>query len=284
MSFLEITANRLGLKVNPGCFTHHVPEVCDQGACGLVILHHAVIIQDLSTAVTKGQRDRESVICTEGQRIFLHLASKTPVSTEDRFWMIIITGFQTDTVLLNRGWRTVYLMNELLGSFTLLRFLLTWKFHRIYSISPSASYPLPHTWSERCVWLFSVSAIDRGARGRGSKSSSYPEITINSAPLTPSCGKSTKVAPHACLFFLSRRFSQNWHRLNANPWLHKSFPALVKHETGSSTHRISQRGCVGGSHLRMMFTYSRLFHRFSPSGIGFAGVNTHLMSLINLFD
>ncbi len=35
--------------------THHVSEVCTESACGLVVLHHTVVIQDLSTAVTVRQ-------------------------------------------------------------------------------------------------------------------------------------------------------------------------------------------------------------------------------------
>lgn len=34
--------------------THHVPEMGAERACGLVILHHTVIVENFPTAVTKG--------------------------------------------------------------------------------------------------------------------------------------------------------------------------------------------------------------------------------------
>lgn len=34
--------------------THHVPEMGAESACGLVVLHHAVIVENLPAAVTEG--------------------------------------------------------------------------------------------------------------------------------------------------------------------------------------------------------------------------------------
>jgi len=45
----------------PQC-THHVSKVCTEGACGLVVLHHTVVIQDLTTAVTVRQTHIEKII------------------------------------------------------------------------------------------------------------------------------------------------------------------------------------------------------------------------------
>ena len=40
---------------------HHVSEVCTEGARGLVVLHHTVVVEDLSTAVTEeGERERQN--------------------------------------------------------------------------------------------------------------------------------------------------------------------------------------------------------------------------------
>lgn len=34
--------------------THHVPEMGAESACGLVVLHHAVIVENLPAAVAEG--------------------------------------------------------------------------------------------------------------------------------------------------------------------------------------------------------------------------------------
>jgi len=38
---------------------YHVPEVRAEGAAGLVVLHHTVVVEDLATAVTDGEQNTE---------------------------------------------------------------------------------------------------------------------------------------------------------------------------------------------------------------------------------
>lgn len=44
-----------------GLFAYHVPEVGAESACGLVVLHHTIVVQNFSTAVTEREAIRERV-------------------------------------------------------------------------------------------------------------------------------------------------------------------------------------------------------------------------------
>lgn len=63
ISYVHIIHSRKVLFGTTLMLTHlkrayHVSEVCTEGASGLVILHHTVIVEDFSTAFTTEAKER----------------------------------------------------------------------------------------------------------------------------------------------------------------------------------------------------------------------------------